>query len=95
MKSSAIPWFQKVDRTCEKRSFISKWDIKPAGEFSTVILQTMFINNTQKKSGGDFWRVKVTGNSSVPVMKSDLGDGSYEFKFLTMVTGQHKLEKYH
>lgn len=52
----------------------------------------MFINNTRKTRGGDFWRVKIAGNSSAAVSKIDFGNGTYEFKFLTMVSGHYEVE---
>lgn len=90
--AGAIPWEQKPERTCEKHSFISNWGIRPAGEFSTINVQTVFINKSLKLFGGDFWRVTISGKSSIPVTKTDLGNGSYEFKFLTMIAGQHKIK---
>ena len=91
LKKDAIPWFNKNGRTDVETSFISIWDIRPAGEFSRVMLQTQYPNGTQKKYGGDFWRCYVKGTTSVPVSKKDFWNGSYEFKFLLMEAGNYTL----
>lgn len=91
-KQNAIPWMKKLGRTCPDKSFISIWNINPAGEFSRVVLQTQYTNGSIKLYGGDYWRAYVRGSSSVPVLKTDLGNGSYEFKFFPLVSGSYRLD---
>ena len=48
-------------KTHPNLSYISGAEIKPAGHFSTVYIQSVTILNHTKTFGGDAWRVRVNG----------------------------------
>ncbi|XP_012555841.3 uncharacterized protein LOC100208485 [Hydra vulgaris] len=91
LQKDAIPWFNKYGRTDVETSYISIWEIQPAGQFSRVVLQTQYPNGSHKLFGGDFWRCFVRGKTSVPVATKDFLNGSYEFQFLLMESGNYTL----
>jgi len=91
-KEEAVPWFMKKTRTDLDKTYVSSMEINPAGEYSSVTLQTQFVNGTLKHCGGDYWRVFVRGSSAVPVLKTDLGNGTYIFKFLPMHAGNYLIK---
>ena len=41
-------------------------DIKPAGQYSRILIESFSLMNTRKTVGGDSWRVFVKGVRSVP-----------------------------
>ena len=53
------------NQTSTKNSFLGLWEIKPAGEFSRIALQSVSLEGKNKEFGGDSWRVHVRGPSSV------------------------------
>lgn len=89
--NQAVPWSEQKERTDFSYGTFLRWDINPAMEFSSFILQTRYPNASHKYEGGDHWRVNVKGPSSVPVMKRDLRNGSYEFTFLPMLPGTYRI----
>ena len=90
-KSEAIPWHQHQNRTEYTKGYFNIWNINKADEFSSITLQTQYQNGSRKLYGGDHWRVRMKGPSSPHVIKTDLRNGSYEFKFLPVVPGSYQL----
>ena len=85
----ALPWFELSNRTEFTKGYtISK--LKPAGEFSSIVLVTEHIDSSLKHRGGDHWRVRVKGPSSLPVHKIDHDNGTYEFRFLPLIPGRYQ-----
>lgn len=62
-------------------------DIKPAGYYSKVNIQTVTRTRRKKTNGGDFFRVYIQGPSNMAATVIDRHDGSYEALFLVMVPG--------
>lgn len=91
-KQEGYPWHKKLERTDTEKSYISLMEIRPSREFSRIILRTQFINGSLKTKGGDYWRVFVRGKSAIPVIKTDFGNGSYQFKFLPLYSGTYHIE---
>ena len=85
-------WKNKMLRTSAAKSFISKWDIRPAGEFSRFFIQSKTTSNHTKKIGGDSWRIHIRGTSSVSATVFDHNNGSYEVLFLLMEAGFYQIE---
>ena len=85
-------WRNKKMKTCAANSFISKWDIRPAGEFSRFFIQSRTSSNYTKKIGGDSWRIHIKGTSSVSVTVFDYNNGIYEAIFLLMEAGYYRIE---
>ena len=73
-------------------SFISLFDIRPAGQFSRFTIQTKTQNGELKLIGGDSWRVLLRGPATVSPTVFDHGNGTYEFLFLIMDPGVYKLD---
>ena len=73
-----------------QKSFISKWDIKPSGEFSRLVIQSVSVNNELKTFGGDSWRIHLYGPSSLAPTVIDLNNGSYEVLFLILEDGEYE-----
>ena len=72
------------------KSFISRWDIKQAGEFSRFIIQTVTPNGDAKTIGGDSWRVHLYGASSLAPTVLDHDNGTYEVLFLIIEGGDYE-----
>ncbi|XP_028403713.1 uncharacterized protein LOC114526330 [Dendronephthya gigantea] len=85
-------WKNRKLKTCAANSFISKWDIRPAGEFSRFFIQSKTSNNHTKNIGGDSWRVHIKGSSSVSATVFDHNNGVYEVLFLLMEAGLYQIE---
>ncbi|XP_028403765.1 uncharacterized protein LOC114526376 [Dendronephthya gigantea] len=85
-------WKNRKLKTCAANSFISKWDIRPAGEFSRFFIQSKTSNNHTKNIGGDSWRVHIKGRSSVSATVFDHNNGVYEVLFLLMEAGFYQIE---
>ncbi|XP_068730190.1 uncharacterized protein [Montipora capricornis] len=79
-------------RTDATKSFISLWDVRPAGQFSRFSIQTKTTDGEIKRIGGDWWRVLLRGPATVSPSMFDLGNGTYEFLFLAMDPGVYKLD---
>lgn len=73
-------------------SYISDAEIKPAGHFSKVYIQTVTILNHTKTFGGDAWRVRVKGPSDLIASVYDLENGTYQAVFLPMEPGTYSLQ---
>ena len=64
-------------------------DIKPAGQYSRIIIKSYSLMNTRKKTGGDSWRVLIKGVRSVTPVTIDNMDGTYEASFLLTEPGYY------
>jgi len=69
-------------------------DIQPAGQYSTIKIDTYSRKGTKKHIGGDSWRIHVQGPASVPVVVTDSNNGSYEASFLLTTAGVYSAEIY-
>ena len=85
-------WRNKKLKTSAANSYISKWDIRPAGEFSRFFIQSKTSSNNTKNIGGDSWRIHIKGASSVSVTVFDHNNGIYEVIFLLMEAGDYGVE---
>lgn len=82
----------REQRTDAGKSFISLFDIKPAGQFSRFSIQTKTTNGELKRVGGDSWRALLRGPATVSPIVFDHSNGTYEFLFLAMDPGVYKLD---
>ena len=89
---SLAGWKNKKSRTFAANSFISKWDIRPAGEFSRFFIRSRTSSNYTKNVGGDSWRIHIKGASSVSATVFDHNNGIYEVLFLLMEAGLYQIE---
>ena len=69
-------------------------DIQPAGQYSTITIETYTKKKTRKRIGGDSWRVHIQGAASVPVSIIDHNNGSYEASFLLTQVGLYTVDIY-
>ena len=70
----------------------TRLEVKPAGQFSRLIIQSYNSMNTLKHIGGDSWRIFLRGKFSVPVTLVDHMNGTYEAFFLITIPGNYHLE---
>ena len=85
------PGWGKENRTNARMSHVSFRDIKPAGEFTRIFIQSRTADGFPKMVGGDFWRVNLRGPSSVDGTLIDHNNGTYEALFLIIEPGFYKL----
>ena len=79
---------RKGVRTNASTSFISDWDLKPAGQFSRFFIQTVSSEGSLKTTGGDWWRVLIRSPvASLRPAVFDLDNGLYEVVFLIVEPG--------
>ncbi|KAJ7374434.1 hypothetical protein OS493_007540 [Desmophyllum pertusum] len=83
--------WSKLNRSSAVASDVMFWDIRPAGEFSKIFIQSKTSDHRTKLIGGDTWRVYVRGPSSVAVTIFDHNNGTYEALFLIMEPGVYQL----
>ena len=69
-------------------------DIRPAGEFSKIFIQSKTSDNRTKLIGGDTWRVFARGPASIAATVFDHNNGTYEALFLITEPGVYKLMIY-
>ena len=81
----------KLNRSNAITSDIIFKDIRPAGEFSKIFIQSRTSDNRTKTIGGDSWRVYVRGSSSVVVTVFDHSNGTYEALFLITEPGVYRV----
>ena len=81
----------KTNRSNATTSDIIFKDIRPAGEFSKIFIQSKTSDNRTKLIGGDTWRVYVRGPTSVAATVFDHNNGTYEALFLITEPGVYKL----
>ncbi|KAK3748718.1 hypothetical protein QZH41_004715 [Actinostola sp. cb2023] len=83
---------RKTLATDAVKSVITTFNINPAGEFSSFVIQTKTSDGKNKTFGGDSWRIMVRGRSSVVPTIFDLANGQYEVLFLMADPGVYKVE---
>lgn len=81
----------KLNRSNANTSDTIFKDIRPAGEFSKIFIQSRTSDNRTKTIGGDTWRVYVRGPSSVVVTVFDHNNGTYEALFLISEPGVYQV----
>ncbi|KAL9978836.1 hypothetical protein ACROYT_G016406 [Oculina patagonica] len=92
-----MAWKQRqvdsINRTDANKSFISRWEIKPQGDFSRFYIQSVSSNGHLKRTGGDSWRVHIRqGPASLAPMVTDHNDGTYEVMFLAVEPGNYSAQ---
>lgn len=80
------------DRTDASKSYLTLWDIRPAGQFSRFEIQSITRDNLDKTVGGDSWRVHIRGPSSISPTVVDHNNGKYEVIFLVLEPGKYDVE---
>ena len=83
--------WSKLNRSSTVASEVVFWDIRPAGEFSKIFIQSKTSDNRTKMIGGDSWRVYVRGPASVAATVFDHNNGTYEALFLIMEPGAYQV----
>ena len=83
--------WSKLNRSSAVASEVVLWDIRPAGEFSKIFIQSKTADNRTKTIGGDTWRVYVRGPSSVAATVFDHSNGTYEALFLITEPGVYQV----
>ncbi|XP_032237158.1 uncharacterized protein LOC5511899 isoform X2 [Nematostella vectensis] len=86
-------WGEDI-RTSASASVISHMDVRPAGEFSKVFIESRTPSGVAKRIGGDDWLVLVQGNTSTAATVIDHDNGTYEAVFLVMDPGKYRLAIY-
>lgn len=84
-----LPGWSVENRTNGLFSFLSSMDIRPAGEFSRVTIQTQTAHGLLKSVGGDYWRVFISGPTAFAPTVFDHGNGTYEILFLILHPGSY------
>ncbi|KAJ7369933.1 hypothetical protein OS493_035279 [Desmophyllum pertusum] len=80
------------NRTDAAKSYLTLWDIRPAGQFSRFEIQSVTRGNLDKTIGGDSWRVHIRGPSSMSPTVFDHSNGKYEVVFLVLEPGKYDVE---
>ena len=88
-----VKW-DKIHRSNASTSEIVSWDIRPAGEFSRIFIQSKTSDNKTKTIGGDTWRVSIRGPSKLGATMFDHHNGTYEALFLLTEPGSYELMVY-
>jgi hypothetical protein len=84
---------RKGVRTNASTSFISRWALKPAGQFSRFFIQSASSEGSLKTTGGDWWRVLIRSPAaSLRPAVFDLGNGVYEVVFLIVEAGTYHVD---
>ena len=86
MAWNPVKW-DKIHRSDVSTSEIVFWDIRPAGEFSKIFIQSRTSDNRTKLIGGDTWRVYLRGPSKLAATVIDHHNGTYEALFLLTEPG--------
>lgn len=86
-----LPGWNIENRTNPIKSFVKSMDIRPAGQFSKLQIQTQTSDGVPKSVGGDSWRVFISGPTGLAPTVIDLGKGLYEILFLILVPGNYCL----
>ena len=84
----------KTNRSSATTSDIIFKDIRPAGEFSKIFIQSKTSDNRTKMIGGDTWGVYVRGPTSITATVFDHNNGTYEAIFLITEPGVYQLMIY-
>ena len=80
------------NRTDAAKSYVVRWDIRPAGQFSRFDIQSVTQDNAHKTIGGDSWRVHIRGPSSLSPTVIDHNNGKYQISFLVLEPGKYDVE---
>lgn len=83
------PFYTFRNQTSTTKTFINLWEIKPAGQFSRVGIQSVAHDGRNKTFGGDSWRVHIRGATSVSPTVIDHQNGTYEILFLAVFPGHY------
>ena len=75
--------------TSANNSIISQINIRPAGQFSSIFIDTYTKLGVRKNFGGDSWRVEIFGSAEVAPTVFDLQNGTYEALFLLIEPGKY------
>ena len=84
-------YWGKENRSSARTSQVVYQDIRPAGEFSKIFIQSKTVDNRTKLIGGDSWRVHLHGPSSLGATVFDHENGTYEILFLIMEPGNYQV----
>ncbi|XP_068730117.1 uncharacterized protein [Montipora capricornis] len=84
-----LPGWGEENRTNGRYSFVESVDIRPAGEFSRITLQSLTAYGDPKAVGGDYWRVFISGPTGFAPTVFDNGNGFYEILFLVLHPGNY------
>ena len=84
-------YWGKENRSSARTSQVVYTDIRPAGEFSKIFIQSKTADNRKKLIGGDSWRVHLRGPSSLGATVFDHENGTYEILFLIMEPGNYQV----
>lgn len=91
-----VPWNAKPlnekFQTQALKSYVKQMDIKPAGFFSRIYIQSVSVKNENKTIGGDSWRVDIRGPSNMAATVYDKNNGLYEAVFLPDEPGSYWAE---
>lgn len=91
-----VPWdATSLDEKLQTRasiSYVERMDIKPAGFFSKIYIQSVSVENRNKTIGGDSWRVDIRGPSNTVATVYDKNNGLYEAVFLIEEPGLYRAE---
>ena len=91
-----LPWGAKpLDQglqTQARRSYVKHMEIRPAGFFSKLHIQSVSVRNINKTIGGDSWRVNIRGPSNMAATVFDKNNGLYEAVFLPDEPGSYWAE---
>lgn len=91
-----VPWdatpLDEKFQTRASKSYVKRMDIKPAGFFSRIYIQSVSVENLNKTFGGDSWRVDIRGPSSIAATVYDKSNGLYEAVFLIEEPGLYRAE---
>ncbi|XP_044185154.1 uncharacterized protein LOC114947931 isoform X2 [Acropora millepora] len=85
-------YWGKENRSSARTSQVVYKDIRPAGEFSKIFIQSKTADNRTKLIGGDSWRVHLHGPSSLGATVFDHENGTYEILFLIMEPGNYQVK---
>ena len=85
----SLPGWSKENRTNGRFSFLDFMDIRPAGEFSRLMIRTQTAYGLIKSVGGDYWRVFISGPTGFAPTVFDHRNGSYEILFLILRPGNY------
>ena len=84
-------YWGKENRSSARTSQVVYQDIRPAGEFSKIFIQSKTADNRTKIIGGDSWRVYLHGPSNLGATVFDHENGIYEILFLIMEPGNYQV----
>ena len=91
-----VPWdATPLDEKLQTRaslSYVKSMDIKPAGFFSKIYIQSVSMENRNKTIGGDSWRVDIRGPSNMAATVHDENNGLYEAVFLIEEPGLYRAD---